>query len=122
MYGEPGAGSIVRGFDVNPWKLGGFGMYSAPQIPCRIQIFGRTPDDVGLYELRTVPSEVEPELRDFLRRRRGLRNLVEPDVLAQALLDSYAAIDGVRIVIHQPRLVPRTGLIELAAHPYDYSR
>ena len=35
---------LVEAFDVNPWKLAGWGMYSAPQLPGHLRIFGRGAD------------------------------------------------------------------------------
>jgi len=114
--------ALVKVYDVNPWKLAGWGMYSAPQLQPHMRVFGLTPDDVGVYELSTAPAEVVPVLDDFLERRRVLRNLVRPDDVAGALLDAYSAIDGVRLVVVQPTLNRRTGMIEGVETAYDYSR
>jgi hypothetical protein len=104
--------ALVKVYDVNPWKLAGWGMYSAPQLQPHLRVFGLTPDDVGVYELSTAPAEVVPVLDEFLERRRVLRNLARPDEVARALLDAYSAIDGVRLVVVQPTLNRRTGMIE----------
>ena len=113
---------LVKRYDVNPWKLAGWGMYSAPQIPCDVRVFGLTPDTVGIYELKTIQPELQPALEEFLRWRRGLRNLAEPDDLARAVLDYYSAIDGVSILVVQPVLNRHTGKIEEESTTYDYLR
>jgi hypothetical protein len=113
---------MVERYDLNAWKFAGWGMYSAPQFPARVQLLCHTSDEVGLYELRTIQPAVEPEFRRFLRLRHGLRGLVEPDALARALLDHYSAIDGVDIVVVQPVLDRRTGMIEEKATTYRYRR
>ena len=112
--------ALVKEYDLNPWKLAGWGMYSAPQLPPYLRVLGLTPDEVGVYELSTVPEEVVPALDDFLDRRRALRGLVRPDEVAHALLDAYPAIDGVRIVVVQPTLNRSTGMIETTQTQYEY--
>jgi hypothetical protein len=109
-------------YDVNPWKLAGWGMYAAPQLPAAVRVYGITADDVGLYELGTLPPDLDLELQEFLVKRHALRNMVEPDGFAQAMLRHYRAIDGVRVVVEKPVLNRRTGMIELRSMPYEYRR
>ena len=113
---------MVKLYDVNPWKLAGWGMYSAPQLPSYVQITCLTPDSVGSYELGSLQPELEPELQEFLLLRRHLGRLVEPDEFARALLDYYPAIDGVDIAVLEPVLNPRTGMIEEQSATYEYRR
>jgi hypothetical protein len=114
--------ALTQVYDLNPWKLSGWGMYSAPQLPAHMRVFGLTPDEVGVYELGTAPAEVVPALDDFMRHRRALRKLIRPDEVADALLDAYSAIDGVRLVVVQPTLNPITGMIEENPMSYEYRR
>jgi hypothetical protein len=113
---------LVQRYDVNPWKLAGWGMYSAPQFPAEIRVVCHTPDAVGAYELRTIQPELEPAMLAFLERRLGLGRIVEPAQFARALLDFYPAIDGVSITVLQPTLDPRTGMIKESPSTHSYSR
>lgn len=113
---------LVKARDLNPWKLAGWGMYAAPQLPAYARVFCLTSDDIGVYELSTVPPEVTPSLDAFLGRRRALRKLIRPDALAESLLGAYSAIDGVRIEVVQPVLDAKTGVIEERAVTYEYAR
>jgi hypothetical protein len=113
---------LVKRYDVNAWKLAGWGMYSVPQIPADVRILCHTPDDVGTYPLRTIRPELEPAMLEFRVARLGLGALVEPDRLARALLEYYTAIDGVSVVVVQPVLNRRTGMIEDEFTTYDYDR
>ena len=113
---------LVERYDLNAWKLAGWGMYSAPQFPARVQLLCLTSDEVGRYELGTIRPALEPEFRRFLRLRHGLRGLVAPDALAEALLNYYSAIDGVEIIVVQPALDRQTGMIEESSTTYRYSR
>ena len=113
---------LVERYDLNPWKLAGWGMYSAPQLACDVRVFCFTPDRVGTYELTTIQPEFDPLLLEFLRRRRSLGELTRPDRFAQSLLDYFPAVDGLSIVVVQPVLNPRSGMIEEKTKAYDYFR
>ena len=111
---------LVRAYDVNPWKLAGWGMYAVPQIPARVHVWGLTAKES--YEVGSLPPETQRSLDTFLERRRGLRGLARPTALGKQMLAHYSAIEGIRIVVIQPRLNPRTGLIEERATTYEYRR
>jgi len=113
---------LVARYDANPWKLAGWGMYSVPQFPADVRVLCHTPDEVGTYELWTIAPTLEPLQSKFLRRRLGLGRLARPTELAHALLDYYPAIDGVTIVVLQPVLDRRTGMVEEESTDYSYSR
>jgi len=114
--------TLVRVYGVNPWKLGGWGMYAAPQLQPSVHVFGLTADDVGVYELRTMPSELQPAVERFLDRRRALGDLASPDALAGELLGHYRAIDGVRLQVRQPVLERRSGMIRETIRTFEYPR
>jgi hypothetical protein len=114
--------ALVRVYDVNPWKLAGWGMYAAPQLAPIVYVECLTPDEVGRYELGTVLPDWEREFNDFVWRRRGLGGLARPDALGRKLLDLYPAILGVEITVEQPSLNPRTGIIESNSTTYFYGR
>ena len=67
---------LVKAYGITPWKLAGWGMYSAPQLPSYVQITCLTPDSVGSYELGSIQPELEPALQEFLLLRRHLGRLV----------------------------------------------
>jgi hypothetical protein len=114
--------ALVRAYDVNPWKLAGWGMYAAPQLDPIVHLECLTPDEVGRYELGTVLPDWEREFDDFVRRRRGLGRLVRPDALGLKLLELYPAILGVEITVERPWLNRRTGMIESRSTTYRYGR
>ena len=113
---------LVRVWEVNPWKLAGWGMYAAPQIPAELRVSCFTPDAVGVYPLRSLPAELEVLEHAFLRSRLGLGQLVQPTALARALLAHYPAIDGVSIEVVQPVLNPHSGFVEDRTTSYVYWR
>ncbi|MCP3980920.1 MAG: hypothetical protein GY716_16580 [bacterium] len=113
---------LVRGYGLNPWKLAGWGMYAAPQLEPQVSIECLTPDEVGRYELSSVQPAWRREFERFVRRRSGLGRLARPDELARKLLDEYPAVDAVEITVEQPRLNPRTGMVEAESTTYAHAR
>jgi len=114
--------TLVRVYGVNPWKLGGWGMYAVPQLQPSVRVFGLTADEVGVYELRMMPSGLQPAIERFLGRRRALGDLASPDVLAGELLGHYRGIDGVRLQVRQPVLERRSGMIRETIRTFEYPR
>jgi hypothetical protein len=114
--------ALVRAYDVNPWKLAGWGMYTTPQFTPLVSIECLTPDAIGRYELGSVHPDWQDELDDFVRRRRGLGRLARPDALGRRLLAVYPAILGVEITVERPFLDRRKGMVESATETYFYGR
>jgi hypothetical protein len=113
---------LVLQFQVNPWKLAGWGMYSAPQFPAELRVEARVPGEAGAFELRTIPEAVQDEELRFLERRLGLGRLARPDSFGRALLDYYPAIDGVTIEVRQPTLDPVSGMVVESQACYEFPR
>ena len=114
--------TLVATHDLNPWKLAGWGMYAKPQLASSLRIFGRMPGSDAAEELRGLPVEVQPARDDFLRLRRGLRELVEPDELARKLFEHFPRVETITIVVVQPTLLRKTGMIEAESTEYVYDR
>ena len=114
--------ALTRTHGINPWKLAGWGMYSAPQLPVGIGVTGLTTDAVGRYELESLPLVLQPELVRFVRLRRNLGRLVEPKRLGRALLDHYTAIDGIEIEVVHLVLDRRTARLRETSERYRYLR
>ncbi len=106
---------LVKRWDVNPWKLMGWGMYAAPQMPAELRITGVRSDG-------TTVSLTDVDTYAFQRARLGLGDLARPERLARAILDRDAALDGVTIEVDQPKVSRRTGIIEVRTTRYTYRR
>jgi hypothetical protein len=114
--------ALVARYDVNPWKLGGFGMYSTPQLGCYFVMFGRAAGATEWVEIDDLPPELEEPLDDYLRLRRGIRELAEPDGIARLILERRPALERLAIEVRQLELDRRTGWIEERIYRYEYGR
>jgi hypothetical protein len=103
---------LVFAYDVSPWKLAGWGMYSAPRMDSYgMEIYGGPAGTPSLEQI-TAPSEpLRIEANTFLERFRWLRGLASPDPLAQTIWSENPLWERVRIVVHQTEVDRTTGMI-----------
>jgi len=113
---------LARGFGVNPWKLAGWGMYAAPQIPCDVEVYPVISGQATAQPLETVSAAVRPVLERFRRRRLALGRLAEPRALGRELLEVHPGVEGFDIVVIQPVLEPRSGMVRDVRSAYEYRR
>ncbi len=112
--------ALVKAYDVNPWKLAAWGMYSAPQIPAELQLYRRT--GAGAYEAWNLPATAVPVARRFLQRRLGLGQLAQPRALGEALLHEWPDATEVKVDVIQPKLDPTSGMIRDETSSFAYER
>jgi hypothetical protein len=113
---------LVARYDVSPWKLAGWGMYSAPRSrSLGMEIFGRARG--GALEHLTQPT---PDTRtlasQYLERHRWLRKLVRPAALAAAIGVERPHWDEVKVVVFEPDLDRESGMVVMGALVHRYVR
>ncbi|HZR81482.1 MAG TPA: hypothetical protein VFD92_10340 [Candidatus Binatia bacterium] len=106
--------ALVARWDVSPWKLAGWGMYSTPRFSLvGMEIDGRTAPG-GEWRRLDDPS---PELRAvagrFLERHRWLRRLAASDELIARVALEKPAWREVRVAVSYPALDGATGMVVL---------
>ncbi len=113
-------GTLVVRYGVNPWKLGGFGMYSVPQPKPEVEVF--IAEGQAWVPSRTAhwSEESRAELRRFLGNRSALGQLATPHKLAEALLRDRNLVPAVAIVVVEPRLDLSSGLIVANRTRFEY--
>ena len=112
---------LVERYDSSPWKLAGWGMYSAPRFDLAgMEVYGRGRDGEE-FEKLTAPT---PELRDaatrFLERYRWLRRLARPDAFVRLVKERNPAWRELRVVIYQPALDRESGMVVMNSVVHDY--
>mgnify|MGYP000193042492 CR=1 FL=1 len=114
---------LVERYGLSPWKLAGWGMYSAPRSrSLGMEVFGR-PRAGGALEQLTAPSPaIREEAGRYLERHRWLRKLVRPTALAEAIAASRPDWDEVKIVAFEPDLDRTTGMIVMTILVHRYTR
>jgi len=115
--------ALVRRFDVSPWKLAGWGMYSTPRFDLLgMEIYGHDAA-TGEDEQLTTPSGAEREAAAaYLERYRWLRALADDSDLTDVLFTDYPAWDRVTVVVFRPELDRDSGRITMQRREHIRTR
>ena len=89
---------LVRAFGVDPWKLFGWAMYSAPGPMRTVRVVGVLEDGTALgLDYRAYAPADERAISHFRHRRNALGSLASSDRLALSLLAGHPEWAGVWI-------------------------
>jgi hypothetical protein len=113
---------LVVELDVNPWKLGGFAMYTTPRPPLLVVLFTRQGEHLAPIDERTLPTHVRRQLHSFRARRHALGKRVQPDELARALFDARPRLEGLLVVVQNMRLDRETARMISTKDHFAYTR
>ena len=114
--------ALVATFDISPWKLGGWAMYSAPAFPVVVALYrveGQRP--VRLVEEELAPGLVQA-LRSFRNRRRTVGKLASPEELGRLVLERHPQTPAAIIAVQTRRLSHETALIETDNEKFFFQR
>jgi len=105
---------LVWRYDVSPWKLAGWGMYTTPRFDMvGMEAYGRDAA-TGAWQRVTAPSPaVNATANAFLERHRWLRRLASADALAAAVKAAHPEWDALRVRVAYPRIDLNTGMVVL---------
>jgi hypothetical protein len=114
--------ALVFAYDLSPWKLAGWGMYSAPRMDAYgMEIYGGMAGAAQLDQLTAPSASLRLEANAFLESFRWLRRLASPAALVKAVWNDQPLWERVRIVVHETevdrttgRIVPKETVIERA--------
>lgn len=112
---------LVRQFDLSPWKLGGWGMYSAPRTGAGFQVLARSAAHEELQPI-VVPDSAMAAAQEFHAKRRWLGELASPEPVADAVLAAVPDAAEVAILVERPVLSTTTGMIENTRKLYRFER
>lgn len=114
---------LVARYDVSPWKLAGWGMYSAPRSrSLGMEVFGRPRGGGPLDHLSQPATDARALAGVYLERHRWLRKLVRPTALAEAVAASRSDWDEVKVAVFEPALDPTSGMIVMSILVHRYVR
>jgi hypothetical protein len=114
---------LVKRFDLSPWKLAGWGMYSAPRISMLgMGVYGRRSADTKLEQLLSLSADLRTQANDYLGRYRWLGELSSPESFARAVLARHSEWQELRVVVYRPVLDKTTGMIVMTSLVHDYRR
>ncbi len=110
---------LVETWEVDPWELFGWAMYSEPAARVQVRVDRLRGD-------RREPLRAMGELRDairgFAQRRTILGKLASPDALAGRVLAADPEADGLVVVMRRIRLDPRSRMLVTEEVSVAYAR
>jgi len=103
---------LVARFDLSPWKLAGWGMYSAPRPETfGMEVYGLQPGSTQRQHLAAPSSALLREASAFLENYRWLRRLARPRRFAEAVLREHPQWERLEIEVFRSELDAKTGMI-----------
>ncbi len=113
---------LVAWLDFNPWKLGGFAMYTTATPPLVIDLFGLAAGRVLVLDPASLPIQARLEHERFGRARHALGELARPAELAALLLQARPELSQVAVLVRRFSLDPATARVVEERTQYTYDR
>ncbi len=105
--------ALVARFDVSPWKLAGWGMYTTPRFALLgMELYG-TPDDTTWQQMVAPSPNVRAAGNAFLEQHRWLRRLATTGALEDAVRAQQPTWTSLRVVVSYPVLDRASGRVRL---------
>ena len=111
---------LVAAYEIDPWKLGGFAMYTTYQTSL-VVFFRAGPDGLRPIDETALPAPVRAELERFRARRSALGTWVAPDAAARALHAVRPELASLVVVVQRLWLDRETARIASEKHGYAYA-
>ncbi len=111
--------AIVARYDVNPWKLGGFAMYTTYRT-WQVGLFDAKGKQLRPIDPRSLPVSARQAILDFRAQRSAIGTFARPTAMARAVFDARPDLDRMLVVVERFALDPETGRIaaEQRHHPF----
>ena len=112
---------LVWRYDLSPWKLAGWGMYTTPRFGLiGMEVFGHDPQADTWEQLTTPSTTVQHVATTFLEQHRWLRGLASAATLVQTVAADQTNWDRLRIVVSYPAIDLATGQVVLRHDERQY--
>ena len=110
---------LVDKYDISPWKLFGFAMYTtAHKIEVEVRVEGSK--DKQSATASRASDNMMSQYNDFFNKRYILGKFHRPDEFCTNILESNKAFEKVTITIDTIRLEGKTGMLTSTAQTYHY--
>lgn len=114
--------AVVARYDVDPWKLGGWAMYTRPSPPLLVALFTKVGGGFQPIPESSLPRPALAELESFRRERHALGKLREPRKLGIRTLEGRSDLSSVIVVVQKARLDNDTATMHLDRVVFEYDR
>jgi hypothetical protein len=105
---------LVARYDLSPWKLAGWGMYSAPRFGLiGMEVYGQRAGRADWEQLTAPSAALRTAAAEFLERHRWLRGLASAREVIGLVRGEHPEWEHVRLVVAYPVLDRTTGMVVL---------
>jgi hypothetical protein len=103
---------LVKQFDLNAWKLAGWGMYSVPLHSIRLEITQLVKSPQGWTASPISDSRLNEPVSKYMDLRFALGKLMEPSGLARSVFEAFPTMDRINIRVSKLAMDRSSGMIE----------
>ena len=113
---------LVARYDLNPWKFGGWAMYTTPTPPLLVALFTKQSAGFAVIDESTLSMVAQQQLKSFREERHALGKLRRPDELARTVLRTRPDLSSVVVIVQRMTLDHDTALVVPTKDIYNYDR
>ncbi|MCG8587830.1 MAG: hypothetical protein MJE66_00920 [Proteobacteria bacterium] len=114
--------ALARQYHLNPWKLGGFAMYTVPVPPVAVHVLEVEGNELSLLDPTAWSAAARSRYVEFQRRRHAIGQWALPRALVSQLERERPAGDGFVIVIQRFELDSETARFHVHEDRYIFPR
>lgn len=111
---------LVQAYEFNPWRFGGWAMYTTPLPPTPAVMFNATNNQLVL--MAQLPRGVDRELKEFQKRRHALGPQAMPTEAVREAFADDPNIEKLGVVVQQFSLDHETATMASKKVDYWYKR
>lgn len=111
---------LVFRYRIDPWKLAGWAMYSAPSPRVRVTLVGLDAAEQRARIDPRTPAGLARTVEDFAARRRTLGLFIEPEGIARKLVEIYPDHRQWTVVVDQVGLNADNSFAVIHRSVYGY--
>lgn len=114
---------LVAYYDLDPWRFFGFAMYAVPPSSGWAHLIEIRDGDEVHFHYTTLKTEPRAAWEDYSRRRPVWGRLLEPHRIADAVFESRAGLQELKIIVARDIISRSTALVESTnGMVYHYKR
>jgi hypothetical protein len=114
--------ALVAAYDVNPWKLGGFAMYTTATPPIQVVAFEKVGSHIEPLDESQLSHDAQRVLRRFRIERHALGKLRGADDLGDALLRARPDLAWIAVAVQKMTLDAGSARMTSSRQQYVFER
>jgi hypothetical protein len=112
--------ALVSYYDIDPWKLGGWAMFTAPSLTVGVALYQVREGGAEAIAASSLTPRMRRELQLFVARRSALGRLATPDDLGRVLFEERPDWQWAAVLADVRKLDRGTALIVRQTEKYLY--